>query len=130
MKTVQTNVDKLLHCCQSERVLFLHTLSHEGLIVYNGMQLEENHTVDDIITAFNNHLKTYKRDVFDKFNSFQSLDRLGRRGDMRGDSSFLKFVKSAEGPCEQLWHGQGCPLALSVQYFLCRPQRGPPSKVP
>ena len=42
----------------------------KSMIVYNGMQLEENHTVDNIITAFNKHLKTYKRYVFDKFNSF------------------------------------------------------------
>ena len=54
-----------------KRALFLHTLGQEGLIVYNGMQLEENHTLDDIINAFDNHfncktIETYERYVFNK----------------------------------------------------------------
>ena len=61
---------------------------------------------------------------------------------------------SAGGPCEQLWHGQGCPLfyvvhtadvkssvvpqttlavkgemKMMIQHFLCRPQCPPPYKV-
>ena len=51
--------------------LFLQTLGQEGLIVYNGMQLEENHTLDDIINAFDNHFigktnETYERYAFNK----------------------------------------------------------------
>ena len=47
---------------------FLHTLGQEGLTVYNGMQLEENHTLDNIINAFDNHFirKTNERYVFNK----------------------------------------------------------------
>ena len=38
---------------------------------------------------------------------------------------------SAGGPCEQLLHGQECPLLmLSIQHFLYRLWRSPPSKVP
>ena len=43
-------------------------------------------------------------------SSFQSPDRLGRRGDMGDDSANLLLVLSAVGSCEQFWHGQGCPL--------------------
>ena len=43
-------------------------------------------------------------------SSVQSLDRLGRRGDMKDDSAEILFQSfSAGGPCEQFWHGQGCP---------------------
>ena len=42
------------------------------------------------------------------FSLVQSLDRLGRRTDMRDDSAEILF--SAGGPCEQFWHGQRCPL--------------------
>ena len=39
-------------------------------------------------------------------------------------------VFSAEGPCEQFWHGQGCPLFdLSIQHFLFWPQHCSPSEV-
>ena len=53
------------------RALFLHTLGQEGLIVYNGMQLEENNTVGIIFDAFDNHFigktnETYERYVFNK----------------------------------------------------------------
>ena len=53
------------------RALFLHTLGQEGLIVYNGMQLEENNTVGIIFDAFENHFigktnETYERYVFNK----------------------------------------------------------------
>ena len=49
-------------------------------------------------------------------NSVQSLDRLGRRGDIRDDSadtlsqSFFFFLQEASH-CEMFWHGQGCPLS-------------------
>ena len=40
-------------------------------------------------------------------------------------------VFSAEGPCEQFWHGQGCPLFdVSIQYFLCRSRSHQPIKMP
>ena len=45
--------------------------------------------------------------MLDQFSSVQSLDRLGRRGDMM-DDPLPVFI--SEGPCEQFWHGQGCPL--------------------
>ena len=45
------------------------------------------------------------------FSSVQSLDRLGRRGEHKGQFSRDPLpVFSAGGPCEQLWHRQGCPL--------------------
>ena len=45
-----------------------------------------------------------------QFSSVQSLDRLGRRGDMRDDSAeiLFQFFFFPAGPCEQFWHGQGC----------------------
>ena len=54
-----------------KRALFLRTLGQEGLIVHNGMQLEENHTLDDNINAFDNHFigktnETYERYAFNK----------------------------------------------------------------
>ena len=41
------------------------------MIVYNGMRIEENHTLDDSIDAFDNHFigktnKIYERYVFNK----------------------------------------------------------------
>ena len=49
-----------------------------------------------------------------QFSSVQSLDWLGRRGeggrDMGDFSRDPLPVFSARGPCEQLWHGQGCPV--------------------
>ena len=54
-----------------EHFFFLRTLGQEGLIVYNGMRIEENHTLDDSIDAFDNHFigktnKIYERYVFNK----------------------------------------------------------------
>ena len=53
-------------------------------------------------------------------------------GDVRDDSADVlpqSFLRNSH--CEQFWHGQGCPLFdLSIQHFLCRPRRRPPSKVP
>ena len=43
-------------------------------------------------------------------NSVQSLDQLGRQGDMTDDSADSPPVISAGSHCEQVWHGQGCPL--------------------
>ena len=63
--------------------------------------------------------------------SVQSLDRLGRRGGHEGRFSRDPLpVFSAGSHCEQLWHGQGCPLFDVVHpafwQFLCRPRRRPP----
>ena len=44
-----------------------------------------------------------------KFSSLQSLGLFCRRKGMRDDSA-ENPVFSAGGPCEQFWHGQGCPL--------------------
>ena len=54
-----------------KRALSQHTLGQEGLIEYNEMQPEENHTLDDIINAFDNHFigktnETYERYAFNK----------------------------------------------------------------
>ena len=50
----------------------------------------------------------------------QSLDPLGRRGDITDDSAEILFQSflSVGGCCEQFWHGQGCPL-LSIRHFSC-----------
>ena len=67
-----------------------------------------------------------------QFSSVQSLERLGRRRDMRDDSAdiffqsfLLKALTSSSGIGTDV-HS----LMLSNQYFLCRPRRRPPSKVP
>ena len=47
------------------------------------------------------------------FSSFQSYDRLDRRGDMTDDSAeilFQFFFFSAGGHCKQCWHEQRRPL--------------------
>ena len=54
-----------------KKALFLHTLGPDGLSTYNGMKLPENHTVNDIIEALENHFigktnETYERFVFNK----------------------------------------------------------------
>ena len=67
-----------------------------------------------------------------QFSSVQSLDRLGRRGDMRSDSAEILFQSFL---LEALVSSPGMgrdvhSLMLSMQHFLCRPRRRPPSKVP
>ena len=62
-----------------------------------------------------------------QFSSVQSPGRLGYWGDKtQGRSSRdLLPVFSAGGHCEQVWHGQGCPVfrwCPSSLNFLCRPQ--------
>ena len=54
-----------------KRTIFLLTLGQEELTEYNGMQLDGNHTVDDIINAFDSHFigktnETYKRYLFNE----------------------------------------------------------------
>ena len=59
-----------------------------------------------------------------RFSSVQSLDRLGRRGNMRDDSAEILlqfFFFSAGSSCEQFWHGQGCPLFDVVHPVLSLP---------
>ena len=50
-----------------KRALFLRTLGQEGLIVHNGMQLEENHTLDDIINAFDNHFIGKTNEIHERY---------------------------------------------------------------
>ena len=49
-----------------------------------------------------------------KFSSVQSLNRLGRRGDMTVGSADYLPAFSAGGDCEPFWHGQGRPLVDAV----------------
>ena len=64
--------------------------------------------------------------------SVQSLDRLGRRGDMWDDSaeilfqSFLQEALVSSSSMGKYVHS----LMLTTHHFLCRPWRRPPSKVP
>ena len=66
------------------------------------------------------------------FTSFQSLDRLGHRGDMGHDSaeilfrSFLQEAIVSDSGMGKDVHS----LMLSFQHFFCRSRRHPPSKVP
>ena len=65
-------------------------------------------------------------------SSVQSLDQLGRRGDMRDDSVEILFQSFLQ---EALVSSSGMgrdvhTLMLSIWHFLCRPRRRPPSKVP
>ena len=59
------------------------------------------------------------------FNSVQSLDRLGRQGDMTDDSAeipFQSFLQEAivdSSDMDRAVHS----LMLSIQHFLCRPRR-------
>ena len=64
-------------------------------------------------------------------SSVQSLDELGRRGNMRDDSAEILFQSF-------LWEATACSsgigrdahsLTLSIQHFLCRLWRQPPCKV-
>ena len=66
------------------------------------------------------------------YQSNQSLDRLGHRGDMRDDSAEILFQCFLQ---EALVSSSGMgryvrSLAFSIRHFLCRPRRRPPSKVP
>ena len=64
------------------------------------------------------------------FSSVQSLDRLGRRGDMIDDSAEALFQSFQKGAVVSSF-GMGRDvhsLMLSIQHFLCRPRRRPPSK--
>ena len=55
------------------KALFLHTLGSDGLAIVNGLELQPNHTVNDIITALDSHFigqvnETYERFVFNSRN--------------------------------------------------------------
>ena len=59
-----------------------------------------------------------------QFSSVQSLDRLGRRGDMRDDSAEILFQAFLQ---KTLVSSSGMgrdvhSLMLSIQHFLCRPR--------
>ena len=64
------------------------------------------------------------------FSSVQSLDRLGRREDMRDDSAeilFQSFLR--EALVSSFSVGRDVPsLMLSIQHFRSRPRRRPPSQ--
>ena len=67
-----------------------------------------------------------------QFSSVQSLDRFGRRGDMRDDSAEILFQSFLQ---EALVSRSGMgrdihSLTLPTQHFLCRPQHRSPTKVP
>ena len=67
-----------------------------------------------------------------QFSSVQSLDRLGRRGDLRDDSAQI-FLQSflQEGLVSNFGMSRNVhSLLLSIQHFLYRPRRRPSSKVP
>ena len=65
-------------------------------------------------------------------SSVQSLEQMGRRGDIRDDSaeilfqSFLRETFVSSSGIGRSVHS----LMLSIQHFLCRPRRRSPSKVP
>ena len=65
-----------------------------------------------------------------QITSVQSLDRLGRLGDMRDDSAEIFFQSFLQ---EAIVSNSGMgrdvhSLMLSI-HFLCRPRRRPPSKM-
>ena len=67
------------------------------------------------------------------FSSVQSLDWLGCRGGREGWFSRNPLpVLSAGDPCEQFWHGQGCPLfdVLSFGEAVMACDRPEPCKFP
>ena len=67
-----------------------------------------------------------------QFSSVQSLDRLGRQEDMRDDLAeilFQSFLQEASVSSSGIGRDVHS-LMLSIQHFLCRPRRRPPSKVP
>ena len=68
--------------------------------------------------------------VHTQFSSALSLDRLGRRGDMKDDSAqilFQSFLQQALVSSSGVGRDVHC-LVLSIPHFLCRPRRCPPSK--
>ena len=68
-----------------------------------------------------------------QFCPVQPLDRLGRRArNMTDDSAEILFQSFLQGAIVGN-SGMGSNVhsfALSIQHFLCRPRRRPPSKVP
>ena len=68
---------------------------------------------------------------FSQFSSVQSLDRLGRWGDMRDDSAETLFRSFLQEAIVRLLAWEGCPLFDVVsQAFPLQPRRRPPSKAP
>ena len=61
------------------------------------------------------------------FSSVQSMDRLGRRVDMVGDSAEIIFQYFLQEPCEQFWHEQGNPLFDVVHPAFSLPTTVSPS---
>ena len=63
-----------------------------------------------------------------QFSSVQSLDRFGRRGDMRNDSSEILFQSLLQEALvsEQFSHSQGCPLFDIVYTAILLPTTASP----
>ena len=62
------------------------------------------------------------------FSSVPSLDRLNRRNGHEGRFSRDPLpVFSAGGPCEQFWHGQGCPVFDVVHPAFLLPTTASPT---
>ena len=63
-----------------------------------------------------------------QFSSVQPLDRLGRWGGHCGRFSRDPLpVLPAEDPCDQFWHGQGCPLFDVVHPAFPLPTKASPT---
>ena len=73
-----------------------------------------------------------EHDVFFlQFSSVQSLDRLGHQGDMRADSTEIlcqSFPQDA--PVSSFGTGRDVHCLMSLQHFLCGPQRRLPHPYP
>ena len=74
------------------------------------------------------HLYPVEYNTYTPFRAVQSLDRLGRRGDMTDDSAEIFFqsflqeaIVSSSGMGRDVY-----ALTLSIQHFLCRPRPGQP----
>ena len=62
------------------------------------------------------------------FSSVQSINRLGRRGDVKDDSAEILFqFVMQRGRCEQFWHGEGRPLFYVVHSVVPLPTKTSPT---
>ena len=78
------------------------------------------------------HDSTFSSALFVNYNSFQSLDRLSRLGDIGEDFAEILFQSFLY---EALVSSSGMgrdvrSLMLSIQHLLYRPRRRPPLKLP
>ena len=49
------------------RALFLHTLGAEGLTIFNGLELDDSATVDQIISAMDTHFIGKTNEIYERF---------------------------------------------------------------